>query len=58
MVVSCPGKAAAPLGADLVAPHRPARNFSKEGRLCNSFYCILNAVTALEPDERLKFSGI
>lgn len=47
--------AAAPLGTDLVAPHSPARTSSEKGRLCNSFYCILDAVTALELDERLKF---
>ena len=50
--------AVAALGADLVAPHGPARTSSEEGRLWNSFYCILDAVTALEPDEQLKFSGI
>lgn len=50
-----PMLAAAPLGADLVASHRPTRTYPEEGRLCNSFQCILDGVTALEPEERLKF---
>lgn len=47
-----------PRGAAWVAPLRPARNSVEEGRLCISFYCILNDATAFEPHERLKFSGV
>lgn len=52
--------AATPLGADLVTSHLPDRTNSVEGEQsgCYSFDCVLNAVTAMGPDARLKFSHL